>query len=180
MFCRVCGAEINDAAEICVKCGCRPLNGTEYCQVCGAKTTSQQELCVKCGCRLGKQSISQSSSSRVNTGHFLDSVNDLFGKGTNNNEKLILDFSSLDPYYQREFQRIYDSGETYKGKFNIWAFLFGVIWALTKGAWLSAIVCLVLSTITFGVVGIVYWFIYGIRGTYMYYCSYVKDKQNIV
>ena len=175
MFCRVCGAEINDAAEICVKCGCRPLNGTEYCQVCGAKTTSQQELCVKCGCRLGNRS----SSSRSNPGQLLASVNERFGKGANNGE-LNLDFSSLDPYYQVEFQRIYDSGETYKGKFNIWAFLFGNVWALIKGAWLSAIVCAALSIITAGVAGVFFVFIYGFRGTYIYYCSYVKNKQNIV
>ena len=176
MFCRVCGAEINDAAEICVKCGCRPFNGTEYCQTCGAQTTAQQELCVKCGCRLGKRSF----SSRSNPGQFLDSVNGRFGNGENNNGELNLDFSSLDPYYQAEFQKIYDSGETYKGKFNIWGLLFGFIWALTKGLWLSVIVCVALSIITAGVAGVVYWFIYGFRGTYMYYCAYVKNKQNVV
>ena len=176
MFCRVCGAEVNNASEICVKCGCRPFNGTEYCQVCGAKTLSQQELCVRCGSRLGKRSF----SSRSNPGQFLDSVNDHFGNGANNNANPYMDFSDLDPYYQQEFQRIFDSGETYKGKFNIWALLFGAIWALTKGLWLSAIVSTVLSFITFGIAGVVYWFIYAFRGTYMYYCSYVKNKQIIV
>ena len=49
MFCRTCGSPVNDNAEVCVKCGCKPLVGKEYCQNCGQKTLPQQEVCVKCG-----------------------------------------------------------------------------------------------------------------------------------
>ena len=42
MYCRTCGNKINDNAEICVKCGCKPLIGKSYCQNCGADTTEQQ------------------------------------------------------------------------------------------------------------------------------------------
>ena len=52
MYCRTCGNKINDNAEICVKCGCKPLIGKSYCQNCGAGTTEQQEMCTKCGTRL--------------------------------------------------------------------------------------------------------------------------------
>lgn len=69
MYCRNCGALVNDKAEICVKCGCRPLNGTEYCQECGARTTEKQEVCIKCGCRLR-------TSSGSSTG-FLESINSM-------------------------------------------------------------------------------------------------------
>lgn len=168
MYCRVCGSLINDKAEICVKCGCRPLNGNEYCQECGAKTNEKQEMCIRCGCRLKMSSGQQKS--------ILDNINNF---GNSNNETLDLDFSSLPPYYQKEFEKIYSSNESYKGKFNIWAFLFGIIWALTKGCWLSVIVSVILCAVTAGVGGVVYWFIYGFRGTYMYYCSYVKNKQCI-
>lgn len=172
MYCRNCGELLNDKAEICIKCGCRPLNGNEYCQECGAKTTEKQEMCVKCGCRL-RSSTGKSKS-------FLDTINNRANGGNPEDGEMNLNFSYLDSYYQREFQRIYDSGETYKGKFNIWAFLFGCIWALTKGCWLSAVICIVASFITMGVGGVVYWFIFGFRGTYMYYCAYVKDKQCII
>jgi hypothetical protein len=172
MYCRICGEPINDKAEICVKCGCRPLNGNDYCQECGTKTTEKQEVCVKCGCRL-KTSIGKSRN-------FLDTINNSVNGGNSENMEVNLDFSYLSPYYQREFQKIYDSGETYKGKFNVWAFLCGGIWALTKGCWLSAIIAFVVSFITMGIGGVVYWFIYGFRGTYMYYCAYVKDKQCIL
>ena len=172
MYCRNCGELLNDKAEICVKCGCRPLNGNEYCQECGAKTTEKQEMCVKCGCRL-RTAMGKSKG-------FLDTINNSVNGGNSENGDINLNFSILDPYYQREFQKIYDSGETYKGKFNVWALLFGSIWALTKGCWLSAIIAFVVSFVTMGIGGVVYWFIFGFRGTYMYYCAYVKDKQCII
>ncbi len=46
-----------------------------------------------------------------------------------------IDLSSYDNYYQEEFKKIIASGETYKGKWNWFAFGFGVIWLFTKGAW---------------------------------------------
>lgn len=52
MYCRTCGNKVNDNAEICVKCGCKPLIGKCYCQNCGASTTEQQEMCTQCGTRL--------------------------------------------------------------------------------------------------------------------------------
>lgn len=168
MYCRVCGNRINDNAEICVKCGCRPLNGNEYCQNCGSTTSEKQEMCTSCGIMLKTK-----SNNFKNIFEGIDLAN-------SNTHEMDLDFSELDPFYQKEFSRIYESGETYKGKFNVWAFLFGFIWALTKGCWLSAVVAFVVSMITGGIGGVVYWFIYGFRGTYMYYCSYVKNKQCII
>ena len=52
MYCRNCGSVVNDRAEVCIKCGCHPTNGSSYCQECGAVTNEKQEICVKCGCRL--------------------------------------------------------------------------------------------------------------------------------
>lgn len=169
MYCRNCGALVNDKAEICVKCGCRPLNGTEYCQECGARTSEKQEVCIKCGCRLRRLSGGSTG--------FLESINSVVN-GDGGEE--YLDFSGLPPYYQREFQKIHSSGETYKGKFNVWGLLFGCIWALTKGCWLAALVSFIVGIVTSGVGAVVYWFIFGFRGTYMYYCAFTKQKQIIV
>ena len=52
MYCRTCGSKVNDNAEICVKCGCKPLVGKDFCQVCGTKTNTQQQVCAKCGSKL--------------------------------------------------------------------------------------------------------------------------------
>lgn len=171
MHCRVCGANINEKAEICVKCGCRPFNGSEYCQECGAETTEKQEICLKCGCRL--------KTYKGNTDNAIEKFGDFFSTQEDSGE-LNLDFSSLPVYYQKEFQKIYNSNETYKGSFNIWGVLFGIFWAFYHGLWLSAIVAIIVSICTAGVGGVIYWFIYGFRGNYIFYRSYVKGKQTII
>lgn len=154
MYCRNCGKEINEKAEICVSCGLRPLAGRNFCQECGAETKPNQEICIKCGVRLKTLMAVAESGIPLKT-----------------------DFAGLPQYYQDEFKRIYESGESYKGKWNWAAFFFGPIWALTKGVWLAPIVDIVASIFTYGIAGIAYWFIFGFRGNYMYYCAYVKNKQ---
>ena len=104
MYCRECGNQINDNAEICVKCGCRPLNSTEYCQVCGAKTTEKQVFCVKCGSML-----------KINIGKTKNIFENINNCVPSDNYVQNLNFSLLPPYYQKEFQKIYSSNESYKG-----------------------------------------------------------------
>lgn len=165
MFCRNCGAEIIDKAEFCIGCGCKPLSENKYCQECGVATNEKQEICIKCGVKLKKLNS-------IHTGSNTDFTKIIQGDGTLN-----LDFSDLDPYYQAEFTKIYESNETYKGKWNWFSFLFGGIWALTKGVWVSPVAVIILSLFTMGVPGFIYWFICGFRGNYMYYNAYVKKKQ---
>lgn len=90
----------------------------------------------------------------------------------------------LTPYYQHEFAAIANSGETYKGRWNWPAFLFGSIWLLTKGAWLAALLhfvvnlTIILMTCGFGVpIVLVSGFILGLRGNYIYYSASQKDQQ---
>lgn len=64
MYCRTCGNMINDNAEVCVKCGCKPLIGKAYCQNCGTKTTYQQIICTKCGISL-KSSLTTEQKKKV-------------------------------------------------------------------------------------------------------------------
>ena len=45
------------------------------------------------------------------------------------------DLSYFPAYYQEEFRRIFESREQYTGKWNWAAFLFGTLWAITKGLW---------------------------------------------
>lgn len=133
-------------------CGVRPLNGAKFCQECGAETSENQEVCVKCGVRL--------LSLKTPTGQITKT-----------------DFSGLHPYYQEEFRKIMDGEETYKGRWNWTAFLLGPLWGFAKGLWLPSLIALVGGILTEGVVSIGYWFVFGIRGTYLYYSAYVKGKQ---
>ncbi len=52
MFCRNCGKEVAQNAEVCLACGVRPSNGTKFCNGCGVETNANQEICIKCGVRL--------------------------------------------------------------------------------------------------------------------------------
>ncbi len=52
MYCRNCGKEVSDLAEICVQCGAKPKAGAKYCNNCGAETDPNAEICVRCGVRL--------------------------------------------------------------------------------------------------------------------------------
>ena len=166
MYCKHCGALLNERAEMCVNCGCRPLTGNRFCQHCGVSITDKQDMCVKCGCML-------KNKGSFNKTNILDGIS----IGNKNDNQMDLDFSDLSPYYQKEFTKIYNSNEEYKGKFNGWAFFWGAVWGLTKGLWLPAIVAVVISILTAGVGGVVYWFIFAFRGNYMYYRSYVNGKQ---
>lgn len=91
----------------------------------------------------------------------------------------IADFNltGLSPYYQEEFRKIHDSNESYKGKWNWDAFIWGVFWALSKGLWGSVLLAVALGLVTGGLVLIGYWFVWGIRGNYIYYTLHVKKKQ---
>lgn len=70
---------------------------------------------------------------------------------------------------------IESSGESYQGKWNWAAFLFCPIWALAKGLWVPALICLIGAAFTGGIVGVVYWFIFGARGNYMYYRKVTRN-----
>lgn len=149
MYCRTCGKPLDNNAQYCIHCGCLPLDGTSYCPNCGTATLDKQVVCIKCGIEFPKPGM----TGPMNT-----------------------NWRGLDKYYVDEFTKIKNSGEQYKGKFNWAAFLFGPLWALTKGLWLPALVDLVLGFMTAGIVFVVYWLIFALRGNYMYYCKFVKNK----
>ncbi|MBI3194275.1 MAG: zinc ribbon domain-containing protein [Ignavibacteriae bacterium] len=157
MYCRNCGKELNPKAEVCINCGVKPLVEKKFCQECGGETSANQEVCIKCGVRLRTMAYTTDGST-MNT-----------------------NFSGLPPYWQQEFRRILESNEVYKGKWNWPAFFFSWIWAFTKGAWAVALIILCIGTpfsfVTFGLAGIGIAIFMGIRGVYLYYNVFVKDKQ---
>ena len=133
-----------------------------YCHKCGAEIEDGSSFCYKCGAEQNHNSINS-------TGQY---------------NKRYEAYSNLSKYYQEEFKKIQDSGGAYKGKFNVAAFLFSFIWALTKGLWLSAIIELivvVLSSILSPPLGwilaIIFWFLFGFRGNWIYYNERVENKQ---
>ena len=55
MFCKNCGAPIDDGAAICVKCGFQKGAGINFCQHCGEKVDPGAVVCMKCGFALQQQ-----------------------------------------------------------------------------------------------------------------------------
>lgn len=153
MYCKHCGSLVSEKAEICPKCGCKPLSGDSFCQFCGTKVNKGQQVCAKCG----KFVVL-----------FFDRL-----EITPDFSAPILNGKRLKPYYQKEFQKIYKSNGAYKGKFNICAFLFGSLWALTNPCWLEGVFAIIISVLTAGVGGIVSCFYFGARGNYTYYKNFI-------
>jgi hypothetical protein len=128
-----------------------------YCKNCGKEIVDSSTFCPSCGVN---QQVSNITSNQPNL-------------SSNIEDK----FLGLSNYYIEEFKKIHESNEQYKGKFNWTAFFFGSFWSLIKGLWLSAIVSLGIGIFTGGLGFIIYWFIFGFRGNYIYYNYVVKNKQ---
>jgi hypothetical protein len=93
-----------------------------------------------------------------------------------------VDLTSFDSYYREEFNKIIQSNETYKGKWNWYAFLFSWIWCVVKGAWVYGLIVLASMLLTFGsklsfFVGVGWAIIMGLRGNWLLYNAKVKNKQ---
>jgi hypothetical protein len=88
--------------------------------------------------------------------------------------------SSLPEYYQNEFQKIRDSNEQYKGKWNWAACLAGPVWAYTKGLQAVVVVYILAIVFTFGISILAYAMILGLRGNYMYYTKLTKGRNLIL
>lgn len=90
-----------------------------------------------------------------------------------------------DPYYKTEFEKILNSEESYKGKWNWWAFFFNWVWCFTKGLWQFGLLILLpiivlpyfvpLMVSNFYAFGVAIFF--GSKGTWFYYTLKIKNKQ---
>lgn len=52
MFCRNCGAQLNDQAAVCVTCGAATGSGNKFCNNCGSGVDPAAAVCLKCGVAL--------------------------------------------------------------------------------------------------------------------------------
>jgi hypothetical protein len=86
-------------------------------------------------------------------------------------------YALFKPYYQQQFEKMFQSQEVYKGKWNWAAFFFSWIWCFTKGLWLSGIIWLLLSVLTSGTLGLIAPFYYAVRGNYLIYRMTMTNKQ---
>jgi hypothetical protein len=88
--------------------------------------------------------------------------------------------SDLSEYYRSEFQKIRDSNEQDKGKWNWAAFFLGPFWAFSKGLREVVVVYVVAILFTFGISVLGYAVIFGLRGNYFYYSKLMKRRVALI
>lgn len=54
LYCKNCGAEMNDNQDICIKCGVKKGVGTAFCANCGQTMQEGSEVCLSCGVAVKK------------------------------------------------------------------------------------------------------------------------------
>jgi zinc-ribbon domain/Protein of unknown function (DUF2628) len=132
-----------------------------FCTSCGTGLLPGNRFCGKCGASVG--------------GSLKPSVPSPTPVTISQPPTPVADYAGFSAYYRTEFAQIEASGERYQGKWNWAAFLFGPLWALTKGLWVPALIAFVGALFTGGIVGVIYWFIFGARGNYMYYRKVTRN-----
>lgn len=147
-----------------------------FCSNCG-RDINNNTVCPYCGYNMNYNNTGQSNFNNQpnfnNQSHFtnLNNFNNYDNK-----------FNKLKPYYQQEFSK-FDNNGAYKGRFNICAFLFANLWALTKGLWVLplisfASILLVDVLIAENIyVALFWWIFWGLYGNKAYYKKFKYGKQ---
>lgn len=55
MYCRNCGAEMNENAAVCLKCGAAKNSGKGFCENCGNAVDENAVVCLKCGAAISNK-----------------------------------------------------------------------------------------------------------------------------
>lgn len=66
MYCRNCGAEMNDNQAICLKCGVEKNNGNSYCANCGKEVNANAAVCLNCGVSLKSEKDGKDNGNYLN------------------------------------------------------------------------------------------------------------------
>jgi len=65
MYCRNCGAPMDNRAIVCVKCGVRAGDGVNFCPNCGSHTEPYAPMCLNCGIALNPEVFKSDKSKLV-------------------------------------------------------------------------------------------------------------------
>lgn len=148
-----------------------------YCNECGAMLQEGETVCRRCGTPVGGQAVEQLQPQLQEVSE--QTSMQPYQQAPIQNVTL---FNDLKPYYREEFNKIYESNGSYRGKFNMAAFLLWGPWYLTHIGGLGGILALVgwifmLVTVPvgFGILGLLVGGLSeGINGTSQYYIKYMK------
>ena len=65
MFCKNCGAELNENAVACMNCGFAKETGDKFCSNCGREINPGAAICTNCGAAVKAQPIGEQKSKLV-------------------------------------------------------------------------------------------------------------------
>ncbi len=68
VFCRNCGNQMDDIANVCVRCGVQKGRGNYYCPNCGHQTAPDAAMCTQCGIGLGPGGAMPGAKSKLTAG----------------------------------------------------------------------------------------------------------------
>ncbi len=54
MYCKSCGAKLNDNQAVCLNCGVKVGEGNKYCANCGSQVDQNADVCLNCGVAIKK------------------------------------------------------------------------------------------------------------------------------
>ena len=68
MFCRNCGSQMDNNANVCIKCGVAAGVGQAFCSNCGSQTAPGAVVCTRCGFGLNSASAGGAQKSKMAAG----------------------------------------------------------------------------------------------------------------
>ncbi len=57
MYCKNCGAEMNEQAAVCMTCGFAKGKGDKFCSACGKELNPGAAICVNCGAAVNNAAV---------------------------------------------------------------------------------------------------------------------------
>lgn len=142
------------------------------CPNCTKEINSALNFCPFCGGKINAASTVESNPQFNNENADFTSPGTLRNDASSQN-----DYQVQSNYYDKIFYKFDENGGHYSFSWNWWAFFFGLLWYISKGLWVKAILILITAIIVNPIVGTLLCIYTGAFGNYDYYLKKVKNTQ---
>ncbi len=101
MYCRNCGAKLEEGSIYCPKCGTKQVDetpGTIYCKYCGSEIDADCVVCPKCGKQIAELKV---ATPNIIINNNNTNSNDSINANVNTNKNENININSLSPGVRR-------------------------------------------------------------------------------